>query len=535
MAAVVVVSTSVVAALALRPGPDSQADGRLVCGDRVSIAADPKIAPVVAEVVDDLATGECLSVGVQEVPAAKVARDVARKEGRGLGEELPDLWIADSSIWLERAAESSEGAERLAGRPMSVATTPVVVAMSKQQARAMGWPETQPSWRRMLSSPRDEVRLGLTDLGHDAAALASAAAAEATGGKALADVAASVAVPRSVVISSIDLIDDRTADAAPSTEQEVFTNSEQKNTRAVVASYDESLGSLDFPLTAVAALGEEPATDVIQVHDRLVAALDGEQGQALLSAHGLRDHNGAAVAPLTESDVVDATTQPGTAAHDTAALREASEAWTGLSRRSRLVMAMDMSGSMAEELPGSRQTRDQAAQAGLSALISGFPPDNEVGLWGFTTEIGNGNYRVFTSLGRLSGQAGRSTRREDLLRGVRELDAVPGGSTSLYDTIEAAYRVASKRYAFGKFNAVVVLTDGRNEDPGSISLRQLIDSLRKRFDGTKPVRIVTIAYGRDADTTTLRRIANATAGRSYNALTETEISSAIARLAANES
>ena len=45
-----------------------------------------------------------------------------------------------------------------------------------------------------------------------------------------------------------------------------------------------------------------------------------------------------------------------------------------------------------------------------------------------------------------------------------------GGGTGLYDTALAAYRTALRNYDPHYSNAVVLMTDGRNEDPGSISL-----------------------------------------------------------------
>ena len=76
-----------------------------------------------------------------------------------------------------------------------------------------------------------------------------------------------------------------------------------------------------------------------------------------------------------------------------------------------------------------------------------------------------------------------------------------------------------------RINAVLLLTDGRNEDPGSIDLDALLSDLTSRNEGTssRPVRIFTIAYGEDADQGTLERIAEATNGASYNATDPTTI------------
>ena len=53
--------------------------------------------------------------------------------------------------------------------------------------------------------------------------------------------------------------------------------------------------------------------------------------------------------------------------------------------------------------------------------------------------------------------------------------------------------------------------------------------LRREFDGIKPVRIITVAYGNDADLAVLRRIADVTGGASYQAVTAPEVAPLLAK------
>lgn len=61
-------------------------------------------------------------------------------------------------------------------------------------------------------------------------------------------------------------------------------------------------------------------------------------------------------------------------------------------------------------------------------------------------------------------------------------------------------------------NAVVVLSDGRNEDPRNDDLPGLLDDLRATNGGqtTAPVRVFPIAHGEDADLDVLQEIAETT-------------------------
>ena len=77
-----------------------------------------------------------------------------------------------------------------------------------------------------------------------------------------------------------------------------------------------------------------------------------------------------------------------------------------------------------------------------------------------------------------------------------------------------------EEYDPARINAIVLLTDGRNEDPRNEDLDELLRYLRTQNEGeaATPVRIFTIAYGGDADEGTLKRIAEATGAAAYSAV-----------------
>ena len=93
---------------------------------------------------------------------------------------------------------------------------------------------------------------------------------------------------------------------------------------------------------------------------------------------------------------------------------------------------------------------------------------------------------------------------------------VAGGGTALYDSISIAYQRALAQQpaaGAGRITALVVLTDGEDTD-SKLKLPQLLDTIR--FDGERrTIRIFTIAYGHDADTKVLQQIADATQAKSY--------------------
>jgi uncharacterized protein YegL len=67
-------------------------------------------------------------------------------------------------------------------------------------------------------------------------------------------------------------------------------------------------------------------------------------------------------------------------------------------------------------------------------------------------------------------------------------------------------------------SSVVLITDGENEDDTGIQLDALLDTLRGEADPTRPVKVIAIALGPDADLGALQQIADATGGAAYQAL-----------------
>ncbi len=506
-------------------GTDVQAgDQNAACGEqRFSIAADPRIAAAVREIVAELPEDPCISVGVRSVSSASTAEDVARAEGKGLGGALPDAWIPDSSLWIGIAGESDEGQERLDGDGTSLATSPVVLATTSERAAAIGWPDA-PDWSAVLE-PDPPVTLAMPRLDTDSAGLAALGALEDT--RPLSEFARLVAAPPLPEGEPLSLVISGRAQMVPSTEQEVATAKTKGTDLAAV--YDDSFDALDYPLVRVRPLDAKEDKDADALFDKIQQALTGEAGQKMLGLAGFRGPDGTASDAVPQSDAVDYEAAVGEPVTDTEGIDQARTDWATQGRRARLLLLMDLSGSMGERLPDG-QTRAEAAQEALRGLVAGASPDDALGLWGFTTAVGNGDFEVLLPAQPLDRVVDGVTLRSEFLDQVDGLTPVTGGATSLYDTVAAAYSSASDRYVDGRFNAVVVVTDGRNEDPGSRELPALLDEIRREFDGARPVRIITVAYGEDADVQTLRKIADATGGRSYRALTAEQVQQRLGEL-----
>jgi Ca-activated chloride channel family protein len=188
-------------------------------------------------------------------------------------------------------------------------------------------------------------------------------------------------------------------------------------------------------------------------------------------------------------------------------------------QRGSTLAAIDTSGSMSAVVPGTEppQTRLQIAVAAALQGVRLFAHDDLVGLWMFASKLdGTKGYRELTPVVPLDSPGRLGTHLDDLIDAQQEV--VPRGDTALYSTTLAAFRHQNANFVDGKLNQVVILTDGRDDNPGdpdAISLEKLLRTLRAEYRPDRPVGVITIAYGGEADVNALRQISDATHARSY--------------------
>lgn len=494
----------------------------------LTLAADPAIADTLTAATSDLSRwlddGQCLRVEVTSTPSAQTAADVARPAGRGLGSAIPDAWVAESSHWLDVAGATTAGSQRLAGAdPASLGTSPIVVAVAADKAADLGWPDTQPTWSQLLATDAGQWRLGTPDPAGTAAGLAALLAA-GTDPATLSTLGRRLELPSFQKQTPAAAVAAGELDAAPDSEADVVLAGGD-----VVAAYDPAIdASLDFPFVA---LTPDRAADDDKARQRDLAtlrtALTSPETQALLAEAGLRGPDGTLPASYDEGDgVLDQPAAPALAP-DAEAVTTALGEWTQVGRRSRLLVLVDRSGSMDNPLPGGTETKAGLAEQSVTELIDSSAPDSDIGLWTFTTGQGQEGIDTLVEVGSLGDPAttGDGTRRDQLLRAMPALAPDPEGGTPLYRAVLAAYAWSLDHYSFGRFNAVVVVTDGRDDDTtqAPIPQAQVLDTLRRQYDGMRPVPIITLAYGADADVTALRAMSDVTGGQTYQGLTQRQV------------
>ncbi|WP_328454751.1 substrate-binding and VWA domain-containing protein [Streptomyces sp. NBC_00386] len=507
------------------------------CGDdviHIEVAASPDIAPALRAVAKDAreknvtSDGRCLDVGV----TARESYEVAASLGAGKKSDV-QVWVPDSDAWVERVADT--GSATQVTSLGNVASSPVGVAVVPSAAKRLGWPAKTYTWTELAggTTRAKKLELGAVDPARSSTGLlALARISAAASGVKDGDVrtaAMAKTLSRHTSDSDTELLGTLPHEGSATggnsagrnqalilSEQAAFAhNSAPDGGQDLDLFYPED-GSplLDYPYTLV----DEPrlSTDEGRAALRFMTLLGEPAPRQFLRVFGFRTDAESPSATLV-AEAGGRSPQPYTRiladSASKGAVQEALGMWTITVESARITTVVDASSSMGVTLPGDGRSRMDVTKESLLQALATFTAEDEIGLWKFSTKLdGDKDYRVLVPTGRLGDSKKKGGQRAKLTAAFKSLKPVPHGETGLYDTTLAAYKEAVASYAKGRFNALVVLTDGVNRDPGSISRSELVSELQKLADPDHPVPLIAIAVGPDSDRREVDQIARATGG-----------------------
>jgi len=176
-------------------------------------------------------------------------------------------------------------------------------------------------------------------------------------------------------------------------------------------------------------------------------------------------------------------------------IKAALDLWSLRKKKSRVSLVLDVSGSMNED------RKIGAAKQGAEQLITMLGEADMLSILPFNNQV---NWA-------LQDQALADNGRQKARDTVNSLFAA--GGTALYDAILTAHRALKANPDPGKISALVVLTDGADTNSRT-KLPELLKELQADQE-SGGLRIFTIGYGKDAQTNVLEQIANATRAKFY--------------------
>ncbi|MFI0239338.1 substrate-binding and VWA domain-containing protein [Streptomyces sp. NPDC016845] len=510
------------------------------CGRTVhlDVVASPDMAPALRTAADRArrqnvtSDGSCLDVAVTPRDSYKVADALRAGKGR------PDyqVWVPDSDLWVQRVGQTAKATKVSAAG--NVAKSPIGVGMVPSAAKGFGWPKRTYTWTQLTGAAMadDKVRLGAADPARSSTGLlaltkVTGAAKKSRDGDTRAAAMAKVLSQRTSdsdgqLMETVARDSSGTEEGNPRRSQALILSEQAAFAHNAGAADGASLelfypkdGSpeLNYPFTLVG--GDALSTEQSRAAVRFMTLLTAPDGRAVLAKHGFRTDGGGspeAVAAQAGAHSPQPYTEPTSQPPADEEIEETLGMWTITVQSARITTVVDASGSMANLVPGRGQSRMEVTKASMLAALSTFTPEDEIGMWEFSTLLdGARDYKKLVPTERLGDRKGSATQRDRLSAAFTALQPVAGGATGLYDTTLAAYKEATASYRGGKFNAVVLVTDGVNEDPGSLSRSTLLRQLENLTDPERPVPLIAIAVGPDTDKDEVEQIAEATGGSGH--------------------
>ncbi len=481
----------------------------------------------------------------------------------------PTVWSPAASSWgaVVDQRRSEQGKAPIVGRSRPFMRTPLVIAMPRPMAQALGWPSTPIGWTDILALAKDPTgwaskghpewgrfRLGKTNPNLSTSGLSATvaqyyAAAGSTGKLGLEDLRNDKVLQfardlESAVVHYGDttltfLNNWARADArgnalayasAAAVEEKSVIDYNSGDPDGVLAP-GETPRKPRLPLVAIypkegTLFSDNPFIVLdapwVSAEQKAAAARFEEfvqrpENQRRVLAFGFRPGNPdvAIGDPINAANGVDPQQPRATLeVPEPRVLTGVLDAWARTRKGARVLLVLDISGSMGDPaVDGGNESKLDLAKRAAASALEQFKADDLVGLRVFSSEIGPNAEDIIDVLP----VAEIGPAREQMRSRISQL--VPTNGTPLYTAALQSFRDMEAALDPARINAVVLLTDGRNEDPRNEDLRSLLTELRSGTEGqlVSPVRIFPIAYGADADLDTLKRIAEATDAAAYNA------------------
>jgi Ca-activated chloride channel homolog len=525
-------------------------------------AVPPDDVPVLAALVAQYDSagrtveGKCVDVRILPKSAGEAADALGRGWDGKLDGPLPQVWLPGATSWvvLLRARASGKAASVLPDSSPSFAQSPFVVAMPRPMAEALGWPAKDigftdlvrigvdpAGWGKVGHPEWGALRLGKTSplistSGLHALIAAYFAATGISADLTLANLTNPkvIAFVKGVELATVHYGDStstflhnlqRADDAGTSLSYVSAVALEERQVLAYNAGNptgDPSLAaSHAAPKVQLAAIYPKEGTLISDnpfvvlngtwvsptqksaAADLLSFLLAPEQ-QRYLQEAGYRDAQGRAgqrIAPVNGllPDHPKAVIKPP----PSSVLDKLQASWWQIRKPARVLVIVDVSGSMDDSVPGTGTTKLGLVKVALLATLDQIGDADQVGLWIFSDQ-----HHEVVPIGRVG------TQRARLKSAVGDMTA--GGGTLLYSSVRAGLDFMKMQLDATSITAIVVLTDGADTNSPPAALHDLINAESSQ-PAEASVRVFTIAYGVDADRDVLRQIAEASQASSYDA------------------
>ena len=485
----------------------------------LNVVAAPEIAPVVQAAARIVNGGsDCGAIGVTaEEPA--ITATASRQ---------PDVWIPSSSLWLRIALVGGADTFRVEKEPL--ARSPILLAAPTAVAARFADGD-RTSWMRLMTGVAGHQIPAVTmpdplhsSVGMLAVYAIQQAMARSTPDQGIAELRALTLRSR-VKDASADpaqtlhrIADQNDADAVardigvfPITEQQLTTYQHGGHPIELAGSFpSDGLIQADYPYavstaTEYADLAQELRTQITR---------------PMLADAGFRTYTMQHAIPVPErSDKL---------------LAPALQWAQYRIMKFQVLLLVDASGSMnkpATDKAGRNTTKAGLLQQSGLAAAQLFGDETSMGMWLFGTATpASPSHTEVVPYGPIAGKIDGKTRRDTMASAIRRYRAPDQAGTPLYRTLLDAQAAMRPRVRPGAVTMVIVLSDGTDgESKYAMPKKAFLQKLTKQQDPKRPVPVIGVGFGPDADMTTLTDIARVTGGKAIAAKNPADLASALAK------
>ncbi len=516
--ALVALGAGVLACGQLLPQPGGPPFNAAVINITANTALKPWLESAVQKFNDSgtkTANGQTAYAQIAFVEAGQAIADITTNQAN------LDLWIPDDKVWADVLAD--KGNANYQTDCVSVAQSPLVIAMWKPLAEALGWPGRSLGWLDVGSLAADQTAWAYysggqfgesLQLGHTHPGLSSTGAetllavVQAAQSKTAAVTADEVELP--IVKASVGSFESAVSWFSKSTDSLGQTMKERgigylgaavmyESTVVYYGGGDPALVPIypfegTFVASHPACINQSANSVQVEAAGLFRNYLIGVEAQQSALATGLRPVNAAVAlaAPLDSAHGVD-TTQPEVVfgAPSVQTIYAVQEIWSAARKPVNLVMLIDTSSSMG----GSKIENVRTAAAQFV---------KQMGETDYITVIAFANSPTIVIDHEQVGPA-----RDRVVQTILNLKA--SGNTALYDAIGVGSVAISGNNSPQTTNAMVVLSDGLDTNSQQYEFDQTLFDAAAANNTT----VFTIAYGSDADTKLLSKLALQANGNYY--------------------
>ncbi|HWS39047.1 MAG TPA: substrate-binding domain-containing protein [Actinoplanes sp.] len=486
------------------------------CPDpELTVAVAPEIEPVIRAAADSL-----------KPAGQRCAPILVRAEESGVtldSKDRPDVWVPSSSSWLTIANQ-----RKLPYKPSgaTLAWSPIVLTAPESMV-ALYSKDGKPAWTSLLQAVTDgripvvtmpdplRTTTGLLSVHgvHAAAALTT----EDPG----------IAQLRALTLRS--RLEE--ADADPVSVLNLLATQDSPTDASysvgVYPMVEQQLLAYRKAGHKVALAGGPPVDGMVQadypyavrkgVKTGLVEQLRSAISRKALEEAGFRTEPTAGSARLPDS---------------AAGLLTPAQQWAQFEKLAfQVLLLIDASGSMGERIGTGADTKASLLrESGVSAADL-FDQDTTIGMWYFGAASANSPaHTEEVPFGPITAAIGDTPRRDLLAEKIGSYRPIPSAGTPLYQSVLDGIDSLRKDAEPNRPAVVVVLTDGA--DGGTrftMSNQQFLQKIAAGRDPGRPVPVIAVGYGPDANMTALQSMAKATGGQAIAARNPADLASAMAK------